>query len=306
MLIERIIERKKEKIRLWPSHTNRASEFGHPCIRYLVFKRTRWQEAQPHDVRLQMIFDEGHLQEQAVLRDLQDAGWQIIEQQRDYHWEKYQITAHLDGKLLHLDHSYPLEIKSMSPFVFQAVNSYEDLKENKRYPHLRRYPAQMQLYLLLSDSEEGVLLLKNKATGELKELWVKLDMAFAEELVLKAETVNQYVERGETPPPIQWDEKLCGSCPFGHICLPEAKRDALEITDDPEIEAKLDRRAELDTAASEYDAIDKELKRLFRDKEKIVVGQWLVTGRLIEPKGKPPYWKCKFDKLATSEQKEPV
>ena len=296
MLVEKVIEQKRAKIKLHPTHTNRASELGHACERYLVFKRTRWQDATLHDVGLQFIFDEGNLQERAVIRELEDAGFQIVEQQRDYEWKEYQITAHLDGKLVLPDGRPPLEVKSMSPYIFKTIQTAEDLK-NPKYPHLQRYIAQLQIYMLLANEPKAVFLFKNKSTGELREIWLDLDYAFAETLLQKAQRINRNVEAGIVPEPIPYSEKVCGSCPFLHICLPDVKRDALDMTNDPELEAKLKRREELDKAASEYDDVDKELKAVFKEKSKVVVGDFLITGTWIEPKGKAKYWKVNIEKL---------
>src|SRR5512146_73086 len=147
MLIEKIAEKKAEKIRKRPCHTNRASSVGHVCERKLVFDRTRWQDAALHDVGLQFIFDEGSQQEQQVLKDLSEAGVQVIEQQRDYEWKAYQLTAHIDGKVMlpEMGNLPPLEIKSMNPFTFKQINTAADILQSKKH-YIRSYAAQMQLY----------------------------------------------------------------------------------------------------------------------------------------------------------------
>jgi CRISPR/Cas system-associated exonuclease Cas4 (RecB family) len=295
MLIEKITENKQKKIRLRPCHTNRASSLGHICERKLVFDRTRWEEATLYDVGLQFIFDEGNLQEAQVLKDLAEAGWQVIEQQRDYEWKQYQITAHLDGKIV-LDQAWPLEIKSMNPYTFKQINSAQDIIQSKKH-YIRAYAAQAQIYMLLSNSEKAVFIFKDKSSGLLKEIWMELDYQVAEELIRKAERINAYVAKKETPPPIPWDEDICGRCAYGHICLPEAKREALELTDDPELELKLFRRFELAPARKEYEEIDGEIKDTVREKPKVLVGDFLITGKWIEPKGKPKYWKSDIQRL---------
>lgn len=297
MLIERIIEAKQKKIRLHPTHVNRASEIGHPCLRYLVFKRTRWAEATLHDVALQFVFDEGNIQERAVLRDLEDAGVAIIEQQRDYFWDGPQLSAHLDGKvILSADELAPIEIKSMSPFVWVKINTIEDLKYSKM-THLQKYPAQLNVYNLLSNSHRGFMILKNKSTGQLKEIEVPLDYEYAEGLLKKCEAINTHVKNGTTPDPIPWSENTCGRCQFAHICLPEAKREAIDLTDDPELEVKLKRRAELAPLRSEYEEIDEEVKTILKERPKVVCGDFLVIGKWIEPKGRPKYWKTSIEQL---------
>jgi CRISPR/Cas system-associated exonuclease Cas4 (RecB family) len=289
MLVEKIIENKQAKIRLRPCHTNRASSLGHVCERKLVFDRTRWQDATPHDVGLQFIFDEGHLQETQVLKDLADAGWHVIDQQRDYEWKEYQITAHLDGKIV-LEKAFTLEIKSMNPYTFTQIQSAQDIIQSRKH-YIRAYAAQGQIYMLLSNSVRMVFIFKNKSTGQLKEIWMDLDYQFAEELIQKAVRINKHVNAGTIPDSIPWNEDICGRCAFAHICLPEARRDALDLTDDPELELKLKRRHELAPLRKEYEELDDEVKSAVKEKSKVVVGDFLITGKFIEPRGKPKYWK---------------
>ena len=302
MLIERIVEKKKEQIKQYPVNSNRASEIGHPCERYLVFLRTRWQEKTLHDVNLQFIFDEGRIHEEAVLQILRESGFKIIEQQRSFEWKDYQITGHIDAKVIIEDKAIPLEIKSSSPYVFEAINSVEDLL-NGKYDYLRKYPAQLTLYMLMDNKDEAIFLFKNKVTGALKEIPMKLDYEYGESLIKKVERVNKHVKENTVPLCIEYDEWTCGKCGFLHICLPEIKRDALEITENPEIENKLKRRDELKPLASEYEKIDKEVKEAFKEKEKLVVGEYIITGKWTE-KNMPAkeasvqrYWQTKISKI---------
>lgn len=285
MLIEKIYAAKAKKIRLSPCHTNRASEAGHPCLRYLVLRRTHWQHASLHDVRLQLLFDEGNLQEAAVLRDLQDAGLTVIEQQRDYEWRQFQLTAHLDGKVvLSSTEAAPIECKSMSPYIWENVHTLEDLIHSDK-PWLKKYPAQIQLYLLLANAERGFLILKNKSTGELKEIEVRLDLAYTESILQKLERVNSHVAAGTVPDAMLYEEAVCEKCPFFQtVCLVEVTRTALELSDDHDLASKLDRRQALQSAAKEYEALDKEIKAKVKDLEKVVCGEFLILGKEVKRK----------------------
>lgn len=297
MLIEKVVEAKKKKIRLHPTLSNRASQLGDPCERKLVFLRTRWQEATLPSVDLQFVFDEGNIQERATIRDLEDAGWQLIEQQRDYHYPEHQITAHLDAKVvLSETEAAPLEIKSMSPFVWVKVNSLQDMLQSKM-AHLRKYPAQITLYLLLANAERGFLILKNKSTGQLKEIEVRLDYDYAESLLQKAQRINAHVAAGTIPPPIDWSESICGRCEFNHICLPEAKREALDLNDDPELLEQLTKRQALKAARDEYEQVDEEIKEKVKGKPKILCGDFLVTGRYQDRKDGKQVWTTKIESL---------
>jgi len=311
MLIEKIYDLKKRRIKQWPQHTNRASNLGHECLRYLVFERTRWQEKTLHDLNLQLIFDEGNTHERALVADLNEAGVIILEQQRPFVWEKYQITGTIDGKAL-VDYpsgnpeipvvvkALPIEIKSCSQFVFPSLNKAEDLYHHK-YHHVRMYPSQMTLYLLMDNKPEGVFIFKNKQNGQLKEIPMLLDYELGEKLIQKAEAINTHVSEKTTPECMKYDEMICGGCGYLHICLPEVKRTALEITDDPDIELKLNRREELKPLKSEYEKLDEELKKKFKDKEKIVVANFLITGKSVNKKAfsvnASTYWQTKIQTL---------
>lgn len=303
MIIERVREKVAAQIKQFPVHSNRASEIGHPCEKYLVLMRTRWQEKTLHDVNLQFIFNEGGLHEESVIRAIQNAGIQVIEQQRAFQWEKYQITGHVDGKVLISEKALPLEIKSMSPFTYDSINSVQDLL-NGRYYYLKKYPAQLTLYMLMDEKDEAIFIFKNKVTGQLKEILMTLDYEYGEGLLKKVERINNHVLNNTLPDPIEWDEYACGGCGFAHICLPEVKRTAIDFSDNKELEDKLKRRDELKISVSEYDRIDREIKETLKEKEKVVIGDYLVIGRWIE-KNMPAkeayiqkYWQTKINNIS--------
>lgn len=300
MIIEKIMENKKAKIKQWPVRSNRASSLGHECLRYLVLERTRWEEKTLHNVGLQLIFDEGNLHERAVLRDIEDAGYTTVEQQRPFELKEYAITGHIDCKVLFESYAAPTEIKSMSPFIFPSIDGVDSLI-NSRYPWVRRYPAQLTLYLLMDEKPWGLFIFKNKQSGELKEVRIDLDHSLAEKLIKKAKAINEHVSRGTLPDVIPYDDDLCDSCGYVHICLPEMKREAVDLSTDPELEQKLDRREELKPLVSEYNALDKKVKKQIKDQPKILCGPYLITGKIVERKAyvveAASYWKTNIKRL---------
>lgn len=302
MLIEKIYDEKAKKIRVTPCHTNRASEAGHSCERYLVLRRLKWQDMRLHDVRLQLIFDEGNHQERILLRDLEEAGVQIIDQQRDYEWRNFQLTAHLDCKaVLSPTEAAPVECKSMSPHIWEKINTMADLIQSDK-PWLQKYPAQIQLYLLLANAERGFLILKNKSTGELKEIEVRLDLEYAEGILKKLERVNAHVAAGTVPPAIPYDEDICEQCPFFQTtCLVEVKRTALVLSEDAELASNLSRRAELEPLKQEYDRLDKSVKAKVKGQEKLACGNFLILGKEVSRKAyqveASSYWQTSIKKI---------
>jgi CRISPR/Cas system-associated exonuclease Cas4 (RecB family) len=296
MIVDKVIEYKQSQIRQYPVNSNRASQLGHPCTRFLVFERTRWQEKILIDARLQMVFDIGNDIESRVMRDLVDAGFQVIEQQRSYSWPEYQITAHLDAKVIIDGKVYPIEVKSMSPYVFQKVNTVDDMKQSK-YHYMRGYPAQITLYLLLDNKEQGYFILKNKSTGEMKEILVTLDYELGENLLMKADIVNMHVRRGTIPNPIEWDDYTCAECGYLHICMPDRIGQEVQVIDDAELLELLNKRAELAPIAKEFAEVDSQVKDAVRNRDKLMIGDWFITGKTVKKKD-TEYWLPKIVKVA--------
>jgi len=294
MIIEKIMEYKERELHQAPIHTNRASSLGHPCTRYLTYERMSWKEKALIPPRLRLTFDIGNDIERRIKRDLEDAGFELIEQQRSYSWPKYQITGHIDFKVLIEGKAYPVECKSMAPYTFAKINSVEDML-NAKYHYLRGYPAQITLYLLLDEKERGLFILKDKSSGAMKEIWVDLDYDLGESLLKKAETVNAHVTAGTLPDRIEYDDNVCGECGYAHICLPAVNRKELEIIDSAELVMMLERRAELAPTAKEYKELDDEIKEQVKGKDKLMVGDWLITGKTVARKGyevkEAEYWQ---------------
>jgi len=296
MIVEKVIEAKAKKIKQYPVNSNRASDLGIPCVRYHVLNRTRWQERTLHDVGLQMVFDMGNEIEKIVLRELDEAGLTVIEQQRSFQWSEYQITGHIDGQLSTPEGLFPLEIKSCSPFVFKAVNTVNDLT-NGKYAYLRKYPAQLTLYCLMGNKEKGVILFKDKTSGAMKEIWIPLDYELGETLLKRAEAINAHVAAGTLPDPIN-DDLWCDGCAFPHICLPDYIGKEVEV-DTGELATMLDRLEELKPVVKEYEEIDEQIKKAVEGREKVLAGSWFITGKYLEKKSYdiPAEIKAQYERI---------
>lgn len=298
MIVEKILEAKERTIKLWPVNSNRASELGHPCLRYHVFNRTRWQEKSLHDVRLQLIFDMGKEIEKIVVRDLLDANLTVIEQQRSFSWPEYQITGMIDLKVLQDGYAMPVEVKSCSPFVFQKVSTIDDLKGSK-YLHMRKYPAQLNIYMLMDNKPRSLFLFKDKASGAMKEIPMEIDYELGEVCLQRAEATNRHIAN-KTNPDYQSDilsEGWCDDCAYLHICLPDHIGKEIEI-DAGELAAMVARMEEIKPLCSEYDDLDGQIKKMVEGKEKILAGDYFITGKYIERKDGGRYWKRKVIKVA--------
>lgn len=250
---------KEKKIQVFPQNTLRASSIGHPCDRYHYHSIHDWKEKALHDAVTQSIFDEGNLHEDNAIAELKNMGFQIIEPQRSFQLDKPLITGHIDGMLRWEGQDFCFDVKSTSPYVFEKMNSAEDMLFSKRYYH-RMYPGQLQIYLLMAGLEVGVFIFKNKLTGEFKPIWMQIDYDFAEQILKRAERVYAALKK-ESPPERINDFDICKECPFKQICLPDLKSGpGVQALDDMELAAMLDRREALAALAKEFESLDGYIK----------------------------------------------
>lgn len=298
---------KEKKIRVSPQNTLRASSIGHPCDRYHYHSIHDWKEKALHDAVTQSIFDEGVLHESAAIDELKHAGFEIVEQQRAFQLDKPLITGHIDGVLRYNGEDFCFDIKSTSPYIFEKMNSSEDMLFSKRFYH-RMYPAQLQIYLLMGGHEIGLFIFKNKLTGELKPIWMQIDYDYAEQILKRAERVYKAL-REEKPPERINDFDICLECPFKHVCLPDLKSGpGVQLIDDVELAGMLERRESLVLFAKEFQDLDEEVKELGKklgDGERIC-GDYLLKTEKKSRKNKvaitwteedSPYYTTKIIKL---------
>lgn len=252
---------KHTRIKQYPQNNLRASSAGHPCARYHYHSIHDWREKQLHDEILQSIFDEGAMHEKDVIAQLNVMGFQIVEQQRSFQLDKPLITGSIDGILRYKNKDFPFDIKSINPYDFNKIQTIEDLMFSKKI-HQRKYPAQLQLYLLMSNNDVGCLIFKNKLTGELKTIFAQIDYDYTEQILKRAEVVYAALAKNEPPKCIN-DFDACKECPFRHICLPDLKMgEGVIVMDDAELNGLLERREELAPMAKEYKTIDEDVKEV--------------------------------------------
>jgi CRISPR/Cas system-associated exonuclease Cas4 (RecB family) len=298
--ISPVYDALKKEITVYACHSNWASEIGNPCELYLVYLRTRWEERLLTDVKAHMRMRQGKKVFEKIAADyLEMAGFEIIEQSRPFSWRKYNITGKLDFKIFNpIDKKiYPVEVKGISPFDFDKINCIEDMLLSKK-SWFKKYPAQLTSYLLMDGKTEfGLFYIINKLSYEPKQIWMQLNYTYGEELILKAERINNYVKNEAFPIGIN-DPDICQYCGFLHICLPEMIGKEIEIIDEVTIEETIKRCEELKPMVSEYNKLDKQWKKALEGKEKVMIGEYLITGKWIERKGytveDSRYWQSKI------------
>lgn len=271
-------EHKRKKIKQAPQNTLRASTLGFPCDRHHYHSLKDWDKKQLHDEVLQSIFDEGSLHEKAVIKELMDIGFEIIEFQRALQHDKPLITGHIDGIIRWNGRDLPFDVKSIS-YGFDDIQSAEDLLYSKKLWQ-RSYPAQLQLYLYMAARDEvGCFILKDKMTGRIKPVWMQIDYDYLESLLKRAERVYAAVEKGEPPAKIN-NYEICDECDFKNICLPDIRLDeGMILLEDKALKDCLDKWWELKDAAKEWNAVDKKIKDACKasgQTGEMIVGDYLI------------------------------
>lgn len=271
-----------KKATVYPQHTNWASSVGHPCERFLTYSRLNWEEKEKPELGSLYIFREGNIHEPAVVKLLGEAGFEVEESQRSFTWREYQITGRIDGKIKIDDKRYPLEIKTMNEHKWEKINSIADIKNDGAH-YVRAYYDQMQVYLLMDNSDTGVILIKNKQSGRLKMIEIPLDYTYAEALLKKIERINALVEKlskikdaekrmAGYPDRIP-DLDVCQYCAFKSTCLPDQHFDALNLISQDEVLALLEKRELVKGNAKEFEIVNEKLKTYWQGLDK---GQYLI------------------------------
>lgn len=279
-----ISEYVKSEIKVYPCNNLRASNIGHPCERYLYLLIKHWDEQRPHDEGLQNIFDLGNSIEEYTIKKLKDAGLEVITPYaKSWKVENPLITGREDIRIKDPEDGqlYPAEIKGLSPYEWDRLNSVEDFYNSKRY-YVRGYPSQLLVYCWKFEKEKGFFIVTNKLTGKLKTIEVPFDWNRADALLKKGERIYMALndDTGQTIPTACEDISVCENCSLRHICTAPHERPPADV-DDGELESLIDLKAELKPSVDAYKKADDEIKKCLGDREKVIAGKYLVTAKII-------------------------
>ena len=273
----KLFKAKADKIQIYPCNNLRASNLGHPCERYLYLLIKHWDEQKPHDVGLQSIFDLGNAIEEYTINNIKEAGFEVVTPTvRSWKIDVKGgiITGREDirikdenGELL------PVEIKGISPYEFDKLNTVDDFLKSKR-AYIRGYPAQLFIYMLRFGKEKGFFSFPNKLTGETKFVEVPRDYDFGEQMLSKAERVYAALEANEAPEPCD-DISVCEKCSLAHICG-QVRRVPTDVDLDEDLDDLIEMKQELAEAKKEYERVDAEIKKKIGEREKVITGQYLI------------------------------
>jgi hypothetical protein len=271
-LLKRQLE---EEITVYPARAWYPSSIGHPCDRYLVFNFTRWQDKKRHDYVLQAIFGEGNLHQPAIYQRLERMGFEIVrESDRPTQYKPAPgvvISGRPDGRVLGWRdpktgsggrYAMPriLEIKTTQSYQFDRLNTIDDILGADQH-YIRGYADQGYTYSFLENLPQGLIALKNKATGMLKVIPYELDFDRAEWLLQRVERLQPMVDKVIDPPPMPYDKDVCGRCAFLHLCYPPKDFGAgAQVLEDSQLVEDLAKREVLQPTKKEFEDVDKAIK----------------------------------------------
>lgn len=275
-LNEKIFEKLSEKCVVYPQNNLRCSSIGHPCQRFVYLSITNWQDKKPPDAGLQAIFELGNTLETHVIEHIKQAGYEVFTPTiRSFRIDPQGITGREDLRIKDPESGelYPVEIKSISPFEFDKLNTFDDFRKSNK-PFIRSYAAQIQLYLYHFAKEQGFFALINKLTGKIKFISVKFDYEFCEEILERAEYINKCLS-DKTPPDACDDISFCEGCSLQHICG-QCRRIPADIEIDDSLDELINRKEELSPAYREYNEVNDQIKKRVGQREKVITGQYLI------------------------------
>jgi hypothetical protein len=162
--------------------------------------------------------------------------------------------------------------------------------------------------MFVGNGEKGLFVLKNKSTGQMKEIPMSLDYEYTETILKKCEAINKAVHEYEKtkdekalPDRIPYDEETCSRCKFYHICMPDKPAGDAKIIINPELIHRLEELEKIKPLVSQYEKEMKEIKEMFREVPYTIIGPFEAVGKWIErkevviPAGK--YWMTTIRKI---------
>lgn len=269
-LARRRDERLNALVRLYPRSQPIASDIDPgSCMRRQVLEIVRWEDKAPIPADRQGRLQAGDDAETRGMKELREMGYRVIKEQvtvdlRHRRTKATVLRGRLDGFIRVERDEVQVEVKSMNPWVFDAINRVEDLD---RFWWTKKYYFQLQAYMIADNKPWSLLWLTNLA-GEWKAIPVRLDYDAAERVWSFAEAIADAVDvyrQASDLPPFTTDPLQCTRCPFfGRSCNPPIEEQGASVLDDPDFELQLIRRAELEPARTEYERLDKRAKDRLR------------------------------------------
>jgi hypothetical protein len=310
------LERKRE---IYPKNNPTASDLS-PCARETALAILHWQQRPPFPSELLARLERGKVIEDVVLRELSALGLYARVERKPFEIRgrngQLLLRGKIDGFLEWEGTDYPMEVKSLDRNLFARIDAADDFN---RYGLLAKWPRQIQAYLYANGLAEGFFLLDD-CQGHWKLVPITLNYDVMEGILRQCEEATRAVElvrlgapEDDALPPYHGEISVCRRCwAFARVCNPPnlATSEGLRVIDDPALELMLTRRDEIVKLAREYERLDDEIKKIFRNVPESVCGPFLIRGK-VQPrhyKAKEAVtintWVTTIDRLAPEPQPE--
>ena len=257
----------EKKARVYPCHSNRASEIGDDCIRKLVYARTNWREKEKPSLALQYIFDLGNILERPTVNKILDSGYELIRQQEPFEYKangETLLTGHIDGILVDKDGTeYVLEIKTMKENIWNGISTESEMDKK---PWTRKYSPQLHMYMLGLEIPRAIWITINKSTGEPKQINTELDYSICETVLTRCKSINGHVKNGTLPDQLEPTPEyaaICEKCPFRVLCAPAMNYGELKLIIDKKLMEQINEMQDLEDGWRRYEKLKKTLKEKF-------------------------------------------
>lgn len=210
----------------WVPKSNPASLCGHPCAFYLWAIRMRPTDLPDPWDGLPGIFKLGKEIERAVVRDIEDGGYEVTYEQVRFDDEALGIVGFIDGYVRKRGHRVfhrpiPMEIKGFSPNNYNDGLSFERMLRAP-YWRIRLAPAQLLMYAAMSPEEHELVCFvpRNKSSRRTDPFLEFVDdwKHVLEQVATTLERVNNAMRDGGEPDAIKYDPDWCDSCDAKAIC----------------------------------------------------------------------------------------
>ena len=269
--------------RIAPQFVNRASSCGSPCERELYYQRADWDKRAPMSMEGLKRVRAGRRYEEWAKQDLMEAGYIWSEAQKTGFDDTLMLSAHIEGYVtsvrdpdgtLHL-----AEIKSITTLLFNKFHSQADLMEHHFY---RRYVYQIVAYMKMMNKDEAIMFLVNRDNGEIRPIHIVYDAQIWADIKEKCEIVNGQVEILVPPQKIdgRGRKETCRFCDFKTHCMPDILNPTrIELKDDPDFLEELREWDSINGQRKRWETLDEIIKEKCREKDMVVVGEFLIEGK---------------------------
>ncbi len=304
-LTEEFARRREERLRkkwnLWQPRNPNPSDLTDCPRRYQVMRVLCWESRPLPDLDGMEAMEDGEIAEGTVIRQMQDEGWDIVQQQGPFEIrqplgnggiQQVILTGKIDGKIrLSKAHLVPFEVKNTSDWTFGKLETEQDLQDS---PWTRKWWRQVEVYCLGENSERAVLIVAHR--GKRKLIEVELDYEKTEQIladcVWAVDTI-QKLRTWETPPDdvdralletygegYPDDFNICRICWCRDVCCfpPQPDTSRAQVRND--LEPLIERYLEAKPHASEYEKLRKEIKVQTEGFPQTVAGAYVIDGEV--------------------------